>query len=462
MKTFRLLAIFLALAALMASLSGCFGEDKPVRTAGGDDYPNGVEPLGKESARTLHDTADWNGFDTLPGSGPGLYDTVDVPDSVPDTAGAGPAPKKSLAAAKRAAGLLPPLDTVTIRVVDTATGAVEAVRKQVTEAGTQVDSTVFLPADSSNPDSPSGVTQVARSLLSPDSSRLDSWLFADADGDGLLAPRPGSANLARVEVSTTLASGARVKNVQILAAGPDLDFNARGDNRILSSRYLSIQGPDTLLSVAFLDADGDSAVLDLSRDSNLVDMIQVFRGASGGAVAKVTREVRIVAGSRDSSGNYAVRYAERRLFRDGGILDIAARGAGADSSFLPGAEAYWSEISFPPAADSVARASLRYRVRLASKAGDFGSNVLLGLSAEREFRKEFDRFALDFRSESPIPDGRWLGVGDVVSWLSFPGGRRLVFTGIAAEGEIKGSVAVGDSASWAVTFDRSGAIVSKP
>jgi hypothetical protein len=459
MKAFRSFSCLIALAAL---LSGCFGEDRPVRTAGGDDYPNGVEPLGKESARTLGDSADWNGFDTLPRSGPGLYDTVDVPDSVPDTAGAGPAPKQSRAAAKWAAGLLPPLDTLTTRVVDTATGAVEAVRRQVTDSGIRVDSTVFIPADSSNPGSPAGVTQVARSLLSPDSSRLDAWLFADADGDGLLAPRPGSANLARVEVSTALASGASVKTVRVIAAGPDLDFNARGDNRVLSSRYLSIEGADTLLSVTFLDADGDSAVLDLSRDSNVVDMIQVFRGASGGTADKVTRKVRIVAGSRDSSGNYPLRYAERRVLRDGGVLDIAARGAGADSSFLPGAEAAWSVTSYPPAAETVARAFLRYRVRLGAKAGDFGSNVLLGLSVEREYRKEFDRFALDFRGETPIPDGRWLGVGDVVSWLSFPGGKRLVFTGVAAEGEIKGSVAVGDSASRAITFDRTGAIVSKP
>lgn len=474
MKNFRLLSLCSAMAAL---LIGCFQEDKPIRTAGGDDYPNGIEALGKKSARILNDSADWNGFDTIPKSGPGLYDTVEVPDDVPDTAGAGsaPAPEKSsaysklTAASKSAAaggslssGLPLPLDTLTTRILDTATGAIEAVRTQVNDSGIRVDSTVFIPADSTRPGSPAGVAQVARSLLSPDSARLDAWLFADADGDGILTPRPGSANLARVEISTTLASGAKVKTIQVMAAGEDLDFNARGDNRILSSRYLSLQGADTLLSVVFLDADGDSAVLDMSKDTNLVDMIQVFRGSSGGTVSSRTTQVRLVAGSRNSSGNYPIRFSERRIFGDGGVLDIAARGLGADSSFLPGTEASWEETLFPPAADSVARASVRYKVRLPAKAGDFGSNFLIGLAAEEDYRKEFERFSLDFRGESPIPVGRWFDVGDVVAWISFPGGSRIVFTGVLGNAELKGTVAKADSSSSPVTFDRAGSIISKP
>src|SRR4051812_19812576 len=77
-------------------LCACLFTKEPVKVAGGDDVPNSVEPLGKKTASAHDDSADWNGFRTMPKSSPGMYDTTHVPDSVPDTTGSGhPAPKRS-------------------------------------------------------------------------------------------------------------------------------------------------------------------------------------------------------------------------------------------------------------------------------------------------------------------------------------------------------------------------------
>src|SRR6187401_158807 len=73
------------LLALSLLLAGCFQDD---RVAGGDDFPNSVETLGKEGAARSTDSADWNGYKEAPSTPPGMYDSTSVPDSAPeDSAG---------------------------------------------------------------------------------------------------------------------------------------------------------------------------------------------------------------------------------------------------------------------------------------------------------------------------------------------------------------------------------------
>lgn len=462
-------ASFLRVLCLAAAtlILGCFREDKPAEVAGGDDYPNGFEALGKKSARARGDSSDWNGFDSIPRSGPGLYDTASIPDSPPDTSGSGrggPAPKRG--ADGYASGQSPldiPLDTLVTRVLDTAKGTVEAVRTQVSDSGTrQVDSTVFVPADPGKPGSAAGVNQVTQRITSADSGLVEVRRFADADGDGFLSPRAGSRNLARVEVSFTLPGGVLETRTRRLAAGADLDFNARGDNLLLSSQFLRVLGGDTLDIVRILDADGDSVLIDPAQDSNLVDIVEERRFPEGNPLVSVVRQVRLVA-YEDSAGNYPIRFAERRVFRSGVVLEVSARGLGADSAFRPGAEAHWSETWFRPAADTAERTARAWKVRLAPAAGDFRANVLLGFTVEEAYRKDYphERFFFDFRCETPVADGAWIAAGDVIAWLSFPGGSRIVFTGFATPAGMQGQLAGPDGKSSAISFDTAGSVPAR-
>ena len=470
MKNASLYRILCLLAA--ALLLGCFEREKPVKVAGGDDFPNGIEPLGKKSAQVHGDSTDWNGFDSVPHSGPGLYDTVNVPDTVPDTSKAGkgsPSPKRAASASGSlpdtglvggVTGKIPPLDTLVTRVLDTAKGIVEAVHTQAKDSGKiQVDSTVFVPADPAKPGALGGVNQVARRITYPDSSRFDLLRFADADGDGFLSPRAGSANLALVEVTVALPGGILAKQTRRIAAGADLDFNARADNKLLSSQFLRTVGLDTLDLIKFLDADGDSVLIDFSKDTNLVDMIEEHGFPAGGLISSVTRRVRIVVDSKDSTRNYPILFAERRIFRDGSILDVSAKGLGADSAFRAGAEARWTETRFHAITDTVARSVRAYQVRLADAPGAFHGNVLLGFTVEEVYRKSPGSFYFDFRCEAPVADGRWVGNGGVIAWLILDDGARVVFNGDAIPAGMKGQVTDRDGKSTAITFDLSGAIV---
>ncbi|MDB5105638.1 MAG: hypothetical protein JWP91_3327 [Fibrobacteres bacterium] len=475
-------ALLILIAA--AFLYGCLGAKDQTRVAGGDDIPNDVEPLGKKSAQARDDSADWNGYKSMPRSGPGMYDTTSVPDGMPDTSGSGGAQPKPSSLGGSAAGRpgyasgpvpsaeegipplpdpLKPLDTLVTKVVDTAKGVVEAVHTRVKDAVVTVDSTLFVPADSASPGSTGGVLQVAGRITYGDTGIWKAYRFRDADGDGFLAPRPGSRNLADLDAAEKTAEGKVRRSVRRVAAGKDLDFNARGDNQVLSSLVAVTLAADTLDVFRLLDADGDSLVLDFTKDTNLVDLVEEHRYPSGGAIASMTQRARLVVFSRDSAKNYAVRFERRTINRDGSVLEVATRGAGADSSFHAGMDAVWTETLTLPAGDGLASHARAFRVRLAPAPGAFKGNTLSGLAVtEIHHNESFDRFTFDFQSEAPVADGKWIGAGAVKAMLSYRQGATLTFEGQAIANGMEGSVASSAGTSISLFFDRNGAATRRP
>lgn len=452
------------LAALI--LIGCLGGKDDGRVAGGDDIPNDVAPLGKESARARDDSADWNGFKSMPRTSPGMYDTTTIPDSIPDTTGAGQAQPKT---SSQGGGIPPltdpakPTDTLVTKVVDTAKGVMETVHTTVKDSTVRIDSTVFVPVDSSNPGAPRGVMQVTGKITYADTGLWKAYSFRDADGDGFLAPRPGSRNLADQDVSEKLSTGIVRRTVQRVAAGADLDFNLRGDNRLMASSTVSVLGPDTLDIIRLLDADGDSIVLDLNRDTNLVDLVEEHRYPGDALLISKSLKVRLVVFSRDSAKNYAVRFEQRTVLKDGGTVSIVAMGSAADSSFRAGSEAFWTEVSSRPASDSLDTRQRAYRVMLSPTPGAFEGNLLVGLTVEEKFRNaSYDRFTFDFRPEKPVADRLWPATGAVESSLAYRAGATLTFEGQAIAGGMEGEIEWSTGATLSIFFDRNGTATRRP
>jgi hypothetical protein len=486
------------LLALLAAafLAGCFDAKEEPRVAGGDDIPNDVEPLGKKSARERDDSADWNGFKAMPRTSPGMYDTTTVIDSMPDTTGSGkaqpkaaaPAPMAAAAQAKRGAigpdevadksaatgtdemaippldNLTRPLDTLITKVVDSVKGTLETVHTQVKDSILKVDSTVFVPADSANPGAPKGVLQVSGRLVLADTSLWRAYRFRDADGDGFLAPRAGSLNLADLDVSVKGVGGLVQRTVQRVAAGADLDFNGHGDNRILSSLVATTLGDDTLDVFRLLDADGDSIVLDFGKDTNLVDLIEEHRDPADPSLVSVSVKARIVVFSKDSTRNYAIRYQRTVLNADGSVLEVTTRGdTPRDTSFRAGADAVWTETLARPSGDSLVARARAYTMRLADEPGAFQENVLKRLFVEETYSGlSYDRFAFQFVPERPIADGKWPATGAVAASISYWKGETIIFTGEAVAGGMEGTVATAFGTVIPIFFDRNGAATRRP
>jgi hypothetical protein len=471
-------------------LGGCLWE-KDTRVAGGDDIPNDVEPLGKRAAAARDDSTDWNGFKSMPRTAPGMYDTAAVPDSAPDTAGAGKAqPKRGAAGnaggplAKRSGGLpgisggagslpdtsallggpspldsLPlgrPADTVVTRAADSATGATEVVHARVQDSVRTVESTVLAPPDPAHPGSSGAVLQVAGRVSYADTGLWKTYAFRDADGDGILTPRAGSANLADLEIASKGADGRVTRLDQRIAAGPDLDFNRRGDNRLLASLAVVTSGSDTLRTVRLLDADGDSAIIDFAKDSNLVDLIETDRNPGDTAVS-VRIEARLVVYSRDSTRNYAVRYRRAELRKDGGSLVSEGRGPRPDSSFRPGDEAAWIVTQALPRGNGPTLATRIFSVRLGARPGDFAADSLARVQDTAHFRDEaYEIFAFSLRPDAPVADGHWPASGAVEAALLYRDGAATSFAGEADAAGMRGTVKDVSGASFPVSFDRQG------
>lgn len=471
LKAMRAAFYLLCLFCFGGGMLGCL-DNKSVRVAGGDDIPNGVEPLGKKSARTRDDSTDWNGFKSTPRTSPGMYDTAHVPDTIPDTSGSGhAAPKRS--AEPVGLGDLPPLDslvpvdTVVSHIKDTLKGTVETVHTVVKDSVRTVDSTVFQPIDPAHPTAPRGLLQVTGKVTHADTGIWDAFRYSDADGDGFLAPRAGSANLVDVDLSSKLAGGVVEHRTERMASGPDLDFNARGDNLILASAFIRTLGADTLDVYRLLDADGDSVVLDLSKDTNVVDLVQEHRSAQGSVNVTVSSRARIVVFSRDSTRNYAVRYRERRVLKDGGSIDILATGQAPDSAFRPGQVAAWIETHAYPAGDSLETRMRTFGIKLSAAPGAFQGDKLLSFQAVEKYpsttaASPYTRFDFAFTCDSAVSDGHWLHTGAVQSSLALRAGGTLGFAGQAVAGGLDGKVTAADGQILPLFFDRAGNAAKRP
>jgi hypothetical protein len=73
-------AAWLLAALLCASLLAACAQE---RVAGGDDFPNSVETLGKNGTADRNDSTEWNAYRSAPDTAPGMYDSTYVPDTIP-------------------------------------------------------------------------------------------------------------------------------------------------------------------------------------------------------------------------------------------------------------------------------------------------------------------------------------------------------------------------------------------
>lgn len=397
----------------------------PERSAGGEDFPNTLEALGRALAEGVDSSAAWNGLDEAStAAGSSVY-----PDSSGAIAGrlaVGECVEDS------GAGLLP--------------GGWAWMRSTrcADDGGILRDSMVIRPSDS-----------LIR-LFVQDSTgsnglvrRLD--IFRPDTGDGFR--QKGWSGLVRIE-TIGIRGRWRSRGEVVLDAGPDLDWDTESDNRLWRGGHLTLRGSDTTDSWTVVPwpetgaplwevASGDSGTAFLRRKQFL----------PSGAVRT---EGSLLTIFRHDSLNYPRRFHSETIWSPTLWILQSITGSRPDSSFRPGDTAIY--LRRRQAAQDTLREEIRF---LASPdPRDRRGDRLLQFRRIRFHSSSTERFTLlDATPAGPLDPGTPFTEGKVNLVVERADGEHLTFTG-----EMAGGIATGRwtsrTDSGTVVLDSRGRVLS--
>ena len=446
-------------AALLAAamLSACFSSEGGV--AGGDDFPNSVETLGKAAADERADsTEEWNAYRDAPSTPPGVYDSTDAPDGPPENDPPAKRPAEVGVAVNlgNASDRVPPGREIAgavravVQVPDTG-GLVRAVRMQTLGSIEARDTTWYRTE---------GVPPARRALRSSGvvtyagvNARSERFAYEDADGDGVLTPA-GARSLSRARFTVTYPSGRTENRTVVFSAGPDLSFQRSVDNVHRFQETVHVVGGDTVLRITLRPLPGDSAYRDPARAVNHVDVEHVARVAGVTVTRRYRAEVRA-----DSARNRATRFT-REVETAAGVTVTELLGRDSMPDFAPG-DTGRVRVTFAgaDARDSLLSSETVYRVRLADTAQGHAGNRLLGVERDKVFRSgPVAAVRWSLTPVSPVIDGERPRDGDVALRVDLRGGGWVNFVGSADSSGFTGVWSDSLGRGGAVRFDAQGRI----
>jgi hypothetical protein len=282
--------------------------------------------------------------------------------------------------------------------------------------------------------------------------RSEKFSYEDADGDGILTPLSGSANLALARFTVTHVSGRVEERALVIASGPDRSFRGRSDNTLHSLSHVERVGADTLMRVALAPQSGDTAVFGPSRALSRVEVEHMVD--TGGA--RVTRHYRAIVFA-DSSRNFLRRYRSVRSDA-AGTTETVLLGRDSLPDFAPG-DTGRARVTFVSAlaSDTLERSETVYLVQLSDTAGKSSGNKLLRVDRERVYRFGPAAFSIYRMSPAmPVANGAQPRVGWVELHVDLRPSGWIEFVGEAETSGFIGAWTNSSGRSGPASFDSLG------
>lgn len=404
----RLLGSACALAFAFA-VAGCDSSTSE-RTAGGEDFPNTLDALGRALAEAVDSSGSWNRLQeaSLSTSSPG-----GLPDTLPLVAGRGGA-------------LLCEPDTTWGTLED---GFVFQRAVRCPDGGRVQDSLVIRPSDS-----------LVR-LLVRDSSGLLGLVrkierFQADSGPGFKLK--GYAG--RIRMGTVGIKGRwRLESELVLDAGPDLDWDSERDNDLYRGGQATLRdGRDTLDLWSVLPWPTGTGPVYSSRtgDSGLAILERRQILSTGARRA----ESSVLMAFRADSLNYPLRSRTTTVWPGGARMEESILGRGSDSLFRPGDSAVYVR-SWRDSEDS-----LREEIALRSSPSprDRSGDRLLSLSSVRHRVRAAER-TVEIRAipTTPLAPGTEFTDGSIVLRVARSNGETIRFEGTMTAGIATGRWSTG-------------------
>lgn len=435
------------LATWLVAGAGCTGSDD---VAGGDDFPNGIEVLGKAAAAEMADTSSWNAYQGASAESSEAYDSTRVPDEPPDEASV----LGRRAVVWDGGRVLPGFEIegavrLVSSVFDALTEMTRVVREQTVGAIVVRDTSYFRLALAPPL---RRMVKMSGVVVYPD--RVERFAFEDADGDGVLSPL-GPRSRVRARFVVERPAGVSEHRVVTLAAGADGSFETVSDNLIFSVETIRLAGADTLAHVVFVPVAGDSVVRDPQRGFTSADVRRLHQ-AEG---VRMTQEARVRMHA-DPARNRVVRF--RQTVTDAaGTTGTIALGRDSLPDFAAGdtGTVRVTFVASDPSAPLVASTAV-YQVALADSVQGHAGNRLLGLRREKTYRsgpEETRQF--HYVGAAPARAGEALAEGGLAIRVDLRAGGWVAFEGQWSAAGLEGIWTTG-SDSGSVRFDGTGAVLS--
>jgi hypothetical protein len=289
------------------------------------------------------------------------------------------------------------------------------------------------------------------------------YSVVDLDGDGVLNPAQGGDNSATVTAVTRFA-GVRSGQVETLVlrvdAGPDGDFDAEEDNRIVGeASWVRMGGGDTLAYARYADADGDG-VLFVEGSESALDVVW-FQKDPGVFVAWHTLRFRLITNGNEAEDVIVKLYGEEER-RSGRTSCLVILDENGDSVISEGdmAHATWSTL-YSPDRDSIISASIACVYDPQSGIQNERDNLYHELSMEEQKRFGFVRErSFSFTTDTPVPDGQEPESGHISMQVTYFNGKSISLEADFTTGSFSGTYTGPDGETLDVAWNENGEVIA--
>lgn len=398
--------------------------------AGGEDFPNTVQALGRALALGADSSGDWNSLDSADIAVSGdasLSDTVRLvaargqglwcSDTSYEGALSGAIYFKVGVQCPKIGLMIQ--DSLALSVVDRTGGGKDTVFYAI-----QVDSTLL---------------GEYRKLIT----------IVDADGDGrfLFRNDPGRAVLSARKTAGRWTLWSRM----VMDPGADGLWDPGEDNRVYSGSRTLLLLTDTIQHELYTSYVAGAPVLSGKLDSNLVWVDKIRRHP-----ARVRSERGLIMAYRDSTRNYPAFWRSQTDWAGGGVRYETVFGSRADSQFVAGDTVTLLDRAKRDG-DSL---RVEVRAKLSPIPNDRTRDSLLSLRAERYRSGAFERKSVwEFVSDKPIANGKDAESGELFARVDFSDGRWILFDGRWDLGVFTGTFSTGND-SGTIVVNRDGTVRS--
>jgi len=397
--------------------------------AGGEDFPNTLQALGRSLAMGADSSKEWNSLDSASGA-------VGADLSLSDSSAIF-ARRLASSCQDTTYGRLTNLQPITYLKVDRKCGII----------GELMDSMQLVLLDNAK-----GGQDTAFDFFVVDSQLLRYRVLTtivDADGDGrfLLRNDPGRIQFSEMKSAGNWKAYAKM----VMDPGPDGLYDPGTDNRIYSGSRTLVYKTDTVSHEIFTPYVAGMPVISTTIDSSRVWVDKIKKGA-----VRTRTERGLFMAFRDTTRNYPTFFRAHTAWVGGGFRDEMVYGTRTDSQFVAG-----DTVSFLDRAKS-GDDSLRVEVKaiLSKDLGKRTGDSLLSIRAERYRSKLSERHSVwQFLSDKPVANGQDAQAGDLKARVDFSNGQWISFDGRWVEGTFSGTYMTQSDTAY-IVVDRRGNVVS--